>query len=74
MTFESNKDTAGALEATLARHAVTLDRVWRRPARRKEASSAEFVRIRAHLANATDQVDKAVRAGIESQAWRVVTA
>ena len=63
--IERHKDTAGALEAALARQGITLAGAWRRPACRKEALSMEVVRIRAHLANATDQMDKAVRAGIE---------
>ena len=63
--IERHKDTAGALEAALARQGITLAGAWRRPACRKEALSMDMVRIRAHLANATDQVDKAVRAGIE---------
>ena len=63
--IERHKDTAGALEAALARQGVTLAGAWRRPVCRKEALSMEVVRIRAHLANATDQTDKAVRAGIE---------
>ena len=63
--IERHKDTAGALEAALARQGVTLAGAWQRPACRKEALTMEVVRIRAHLANATDQMDKAVRAGIE---------
>ena len=63
--IERHKDTAGALEAALARQGITLAGAWQRPACRKEALSMEAVRIRAHLANATDQVDKAVRAGID---------
>ena len=63
--IERHKDTAGALEAALARQGVTLAGAWRRPACRKEALRMEIVRMRAHLANATDQMDKAVRAGIE---------
>ena len=63
--IERHKDTAGALEAALARQGITLAGAWERPACRKEALSMEVVRIRAHLANATDQTDKAVRAGIE---------
>ncbi len=63
--IERHKDTAGALEAALARQGITLAGAWRRPACQKEALSMEVVRMRAHLANATDQTDKAVRAGIE---------
>ena len=63
--IERHKDTAGALEAALARHGVALAGTWRRPVCRKEALRMEIVRMRAHLANATDQMDKAVRAGIE---------
>ena len=63
--IERHKDTAGALEAALARQGVTLAGAWQRPTCRKEALTMEVVRIRAHLANATDQMDKAVRAGIE---------
>ena len=63
--IERHKDTAGALEAALARQGVTLAGAWRRPACRKEGLIMDVVRMRAHVANATDQVDKAVRAGIE---------
>ena len=63
--IERHKDTAGALEAALARQGISLAGAWRRPACRKEALRMEIVRMRAHLANATDQMDKAVRAGIE---------
>ena len=63
--IERHKDTAGALEAALARQGITLAGAWQRPACRKEALSMEVVRIRAHLANATDQTDRAVRAGVE---------
>ncbi len=62
---ERHKDTAGALEAALARQSVTLAGVWSRPACRKEGLSMDAVRMRAHIANATDQVDRAVRAGLE---------
>ena len=65
--IERHKDTAGALEAALARQGISLAGAWRRPACRKEALRMEIVRMRAHLANATDQMDKAVRAGIEHQ-------
>ena len=63
--IERHKDTAGALEAALARQGVALAGAWRRPVCREEALRMEIVRMRAHLANATDQMDKAVRAGIE---------
>ena len=63
--IERHKDTAGALEAALARQGITLAGAWRRPVCREEALTMEVVRIRAHLANATDQMDKAVRAGIK---------
>jgi len=60
-----HKDTAGALEAAVARQGVTLAGVWSRPACRKEGLNTDAVRVRAHIANATDQMDKAVRAGVE---------
>ena len=63
--IERYKDTAGALEAALARQGVTLAGIWRRPGCRKEALSMDVVRMRANLDNATDAVARAVMAGIE---------
>jgi predicted nucleotidyltransferase/HEPN domain-containing protein len=63
--IERHKDTAGALEAALARQGVTLAGAWSRPACRKEALSMDVVRIRANLDNATDAVARAVMAGID---------
>ena len=62
--IERHKDTAGALEAALAREGVTLAGVWRRPECRDEGLDMDMVLIRANLANATDNVGKAVLAGI----------
>ena len=63
--IERHKDTAGALEAALARQGVTLAGAWQRPACRKEALRMDVVRMRANLDNATDAVTKAVMAGID---------
>ena len=63
--IERHKDTAGALEAALARQGITLAGAWRRPACRKEALRMDVVRMRANLDNATDAVTKAVMAGID---------
>ena len=63
--IERHKDTAGALEAALARQGVTLAGAWQRPACRKEALRMDVVRMRANLDNATDAVTRAVMAGID---------
>ena len=63
--IERCKDTAGALEAAVARQDLALAGAWRQPERREEELGIDAIRIRASLANATDQVEKAVRAGIE---------
>ena len=63
--IERHKDTAGALEAALARQGVTLAGAWQRPACRKEALSMDVVRMRANLDNATDAVTRAVMAGLD---------
>ena len=63
--IERHKDTAGALEAALARQGVALAGAWQRPACRKEALSMDVVRMRANLDNATDAVTRAVMAGID---------
>ena len=63
--IERHKDTAGALEAALARQGITLAGAWQRPACRKEALSMDVVRVRANLDNATDAVTRAVMAGID---------
>ena len=63
--IERHKDTAGALEAALARQGITLAGAWQRPACRKEALSMDVVRMRANLDNATDAVTRAVMAGID---------
>ena len=63
--IERHKDTAGALEAALARQGITLAGAWRRPACQKEALRMDVVRMRANLDNATDAVTKAVMAGID---------
>ena len=63
--IERHKDTAGALEAALARQGITLAGAWQRPACRKEALSMHVVRMRANLDNATDAVTSAVMAGID---------
>ena len=63
--IERHKDTAGALEAALARQGITLAGAWQRPACRKEALSMDVARIRANLDNATDAVTRAVMAGID---------
>lgn len=62
---ERHKDTAGALEAALVRQGITLAGDWKRPECQEEGLSMDVVRVRASLANATDQVDIAVRTGIE---------
>ena len=62
--IERHKDTAGAVEAALAREGVTLAGAWRRPKCRDEELSVDVVRIRSSLANATDNVGKAVLAGL----------
>lgn len=66
---ERHKDTAGALEAALARQGVTLAGVWNRPACRKEGLIMDVVRMRAHIANATDQVDKAGFEHLYAMEW-----
>ena len=63
--IERHKDTAGAVEAALARQGVTLAGAWQRPACRKEALSMDVVRMRANLDNATDAVTRVVMAGID---------
>ena len=63
--IERHKNTAGALEAALAREGVTLAGVWHRPRCREEGLNMDMVRIRSNLANATDNVGKAVLAGIK---------
>ena len=63
--IERHRDTAGALEAALARQGITLAGVWRRPVCRNEALSMDVVRMRANLDNATDAVTRAVMAGID---------
>ena len=62
--IERYKDSAGAMEAALVREGVTLAGVWRRPRCRNEGLDMDMVRIRASLANATDNVGKSVLAGI----------
>ena len=60
-----HKDTAGSLEAALARQGIMLAGVWRRPECRKEGLTMDMVRIWASLENATDEVGKAIMAGID---------
>ena len=60
-----HKDTAGSLEAALARQGIMLAGVWRRPECRKEGLTMDMVRIWASLENATDKVGKAIMAGID---------
>ena len=62
--IERLKNTAGALEAALAREGVTLAGVWHRPQCRDEGLNMDMVLIRANLANATDNVGKAVLAAL----------
>ena len=61
--IERHKDTAGAVEAALAREGVALAGAWHRPDCRDEGLNMDMVRIRSSLANATDNVGKAVLAG-----------
>ena len=63
--IEHHKDTAGALEAALARQGITLAGAWRRPACREEALSMDMVRMRAQLESATDAVTRASMVGTD---------
>ena len=60
-----HKDTAGSLEAAVARQGITLAGIWRRPRCRTEDLELDATRLYAHLANATDKIEKAVGAGID---------
>ena len=63
--IERHKDTAGTLEAALARQGVTLAGAWRRPRCRKDGLMMDAIRIWASLESATDEVGKAAMAGID---------
>ena len=63
--IERHRDTAGALEAALARQGITLAGDWQRPVCRREALTMDVVRMRANLDNATDAVTRAVMAGVD---------
>ena len=62
--IERHKDTAGALEAALVRQGIALAGDWNGPPCREEALKMDIVRVRASLENATDEIGRAVVAGI----------